>query len=233
MDWPLIGAFAGVTALAGAVGTGGYLMLNSVPTTAKAPPPPILLVERSRVSVDAGRVYLATASAVPNYTVPTLRLAPAPRYLVILPPDDELPPIDEQAPAHARRPADDRTSTLPHPAKHKASPSLKPVEHVPHSVDRRYAHVLTSQKISELRSMLHLLSDQRLLWPPVAAALREIGRAQIAQIKRGEHPEVDSKLMMRLYWAAQPLLASLHPQQKEKVRALARSLGYANVASML
>lgn len=233
MDWPLIGAFAGVTALAGAVGTGSYLMLNSAPTTAKAPPPPVLLVERRRAGVDAGRVYLATAPAVPNYMVPMLRLAPAPRHLVILPPDDELPPIDEQSPAHTRLPADDSTSALPHPAKHKAFASLKPVEHVPHSVDRRYAHVLTSQKISELRGLLHLLSDQRLLWPPVAAALREIGRAQIAQVKRGEHPDVDSGLMMRLYWAAQPLLASLHPEQKEKVRALARSLGYANVASML
>jgi hypothetical protein len=39
--------------------------------------------------------------------------------------------------------------------------------------------------------------------------------------------------MMRLYYAAQPLLGTLRPDQKERVRSLARSLGYANLASML
>ena len=89
------------------------------------------------------------------------------------------------------------------------------------------------RKIDKLHGMLHLLPDQRLLWPPVEVVLRRIGHGQLAQIKRGEPPEVDSGMMMRLYWAAQPLLASLRPQQKGRVRALARSLGYANFASLL
>jgi hypothetical protein len=63
--------------------------------------------------------------------------------------------------------------------------------------------------------------------------LREIGRAQMAHVRRGESPEVDSGLMMQLYSAAQPLLASLNPGQKERIRSLARSLGYPSVASML
>ncbi len=39
--------------------------------------------------------------------------------------------------------------------------------------------------------------------------------------------------MWRLYGASGPLLASLNPEQKERVRNLARSLGYANLASRL
>jgi hypothetical protein len=223
MDWPLIGALAGVTALAGAVGTGGYLMLNAAPPTVKAaPPPPVLLVTPG--TVGAGQVYLASVPAAPRYTIPELHLAP------VAQPPVNLPPARAKA---ARPPTDEYTNALPYRNEHKRHASPKPVEHVSHGIDERYAHVLTRRKIGELRGMLHLLPDQRLLWPPVEAVLREIGRGQLAQIRHGQRPEVDSGSMMRLSWAAQPLLASLHPVQKERVRALARSLGYASVASML
>jgi hypothetical protein len=227
MDWPLIGALTGVTALAGAVGTGGYLMLHAAPATVKAaPPPPVLLVAPRSVGIDTGQVYLASVPAAPRYTIPELHLAP------VAPPLVDVPRVDTQT-APPRPPADDYTNALPYRAERKRPASRKPVEHAVHGVDERYAHVLTSHKIAELRGMLHLLPDQRLLWPPVEAVLHEIGRGQLAQIRRGQHPEVEQAMMMRLYWAAQPLLASLQPAQKERVRALARSLGYASVASML
>jgi hypothetical protein len=103
----------------------------------------------------------------------------------------------------------------------------------PADADHHDKRVMTARKIAHLRSALRLSSDQVAHWRPVEVILREIGREQIAQVARGKQPEVGTGMMMRLYYAAQPLLGSLQPDQKERVRAMARSLGYGNVASML
>lgn len=92
---------------------------------------------------------------------------------------------------------------------------------------------MTAGKIVHLRRMLRLQPDQVAHWRPVEVVLREIGREQLVLIRRGGKPEVGTGVMMRLYYAAQPLLGTLRPDQKERIRAMARSLGYGNVASML
>jgi hypothetical protein len=92
---------------------------------------------------------------------------------------------------------------------------------------------MTARTIGRMRTALRLTPDQVPHWSPVEAVLREIGREQLVQIRGGRKPEVGTGPMMRLYYAAQPLLGMLKPDQKERVRSLARSLGYANVASML
>lgn len=99
----------------------------------------------------------------------------------------------------------------------------------------RYRGVLTSAEIVRIKSNLRLTADQERAWPPVEAALAEMGRQQIALIRRGQEPRVSPNDWPpgRLYAAAGPLLQTLRPDQKEAVRRLCRSLGFEGVASMI
>jgi hypothetical protein len=99
----------------------------------------------------------------------------------------------------------------------------------------RYRGVLTSAEIVRIRSNLRLTPDQERAWPPVEATLAEMGRQQIALIRRGQEPRLSPNDWPpgRLYAVAGPLLQSLRPDQKEAVRRLCRSLGFDNVASMI
>jgi hypothetical protein len=99
----------------------------------------------------------------------------------------------------------------------------------------RYRGVLTSAEIVRIKSNLRLTPDQERAWPPVEGALAEMGRQQIALIRRGQEPKISPNDWPpgRLYAAAGPLLQSLRPDQKEVVRRLCRSLGFDGVASMI
>jgi hypothetical protein len=99
----------------------------------------------------------------------------------------------------------------------------------------RYRGVLTSAEIARIKYSLRLAPDQERAWPPVEAALAEMGREQMALIRRGQEPRISPNDWPpgRLYSAAGPLLQTLRPDQKETVRRLCRSLGFESVASML
>jgi hypothetical protein len=99
----------------------------------------------------------------------------------------------------------------------------------------RYRGVLTSAEIARIKYSLRLAPDQERAWPSVEAALAEMGREQMALIRRGQEPRISSNDWPpgRLYAAAGPLLQTLRPDQKETVRRLCRSLGFESVASML
>jgi hypothetical protein len=99
----------------------------------------------------------------------------------------------------------------------------------------RYHGVLTSAEIVRIKHNLRLTPDQELAWPPVEAALGEMGRQQIALIRHGQEPRISQSEWPagRLYSVAGPLLRILRPDQKEAVRRLCRSLGFESVASML
>ena len=99
----------------------------------------------------------------------------------------------------------------------------------------RYRGVLTSAEIARIKYSLRLGPDQERAWPSVEAALAEMGRQQIALIRRGQEPRISTNDWPpgRLYAAAGPLLQTLRPDQKETVRRLCRSLGFESVASML
>jgi hypothetical protein len=99
----------------------------------------------------------------------------------------------------------------------------------------RYHGVLTSSEVARIRHNLRLTPDQEPAWRPVESALTEMGRQQIAQLRRGEEPRISQTEWSsgRLYSIAGPLLQTLRPDQKETVRRLCRSLGFDNVASML
>jgi len=99
----------------------------------------------------------------------------------------------------------------------------------------RYRGVLTSAEIARIKYSLRLAPDQERAWPPVEAALAEMGRQQMALIRHGQEPRISPNDWPpgRLYAAAGPLLQTLRPDQKETVRRLCRSLGFESVASML
>jgi hypothetical protein len=99
----------------------------------------------------------------------------------------------------------------------------------------RYRGVLTSAEIVRIRHNLRLTPDQEPAWPPVEAALAEMGRQQIALIRHGQEPRISQNEWPpgRLYAVAGPLLQTLRPEQKEAVRRLCRSLGFESVASMI
>jgi hypothetical protein len=99
----------------------------------------------------------------------------------------------------------------------------------------RYRGVLTLAEIVRIKHNLRLTPDQELAWPSVEAALAEMGRQQIALIRRGQEPRISQNDWppARLYAVAGPLLQTLRPDQKEAVRRLCRSLGFEGVASMI
>jgi hypothetical protein len=227
MDWPVIGSIAGVTALGASVALGGWLVLESRPMATNGPAAPVLLVDTSprQPSPVSTASQQRRAEQVPM-------LAPTPRTeLASLPLSEPEKPLRLSRPSHHIVADAPKKSVLVRPRVETTTPH--PQQKPPAIVDERYAQVLTPDKVGQLRHMLHLRADQQEHWPPVDAMLRQIGRVQMAHIRRGEKPEVDSGVMMQLYSAAQPLLASLLPDQKEKIRSLARSLGYPNVASLL
>jgi hypothetical protein len=229
MDWPVVGSIAGVTALAGSLALGGWLELGSTPMQTNNRATPVLLVDAHPPQQSI--LYSKPQRAVPEHA-PILASLPQAGLAELPYSEREKPLRVPRVTSHAAADAPPKHSILakPHIEKLPERTQQKPL---PTIVDERYAHVLTTDKIGQLRRMLHLRSDQTQHWPPVEAMLHQIGRIQMAHVRRGEKPEVDSGVMMQLYSAAQPLLASLLPEQKEKIRSLARSLGYPNVASLL
>jgi len=99
----------------------------------------------------------------------------------------------------------------------------------------RYRGVLTSAEIVRIKHNLRLTPDQEPAWPPVEAALAEMGRQQITLLRLGQEPRISQSDWPpgRLYAVAGPLLQTLRPDQKEAVRRLCRSLGFEGVASMI
>jgi len=95
--------------------------------------------------------------------------------------------------------------------------------------------VLTSAEIVRIKHNLRLSPDQEHAWPPVEAALGEMGRQQILLIRHGQEPRISPTDWPpgRLYSVAGPLLQILRADQKDVVRRLCRTLGFENVASMI
>jgi hypothetical protein len=240
----VIGALTGVTVLAGIVGVGAYVALSTAPSPVKSARPPVLLgVPSSRPATDTRQKpepRLALAPSLPGLTVydgnedpavgPGFPVRPAPR-LRLEPPfhSGRLPDSDPKVLAAPRPDRERVTARLPAVVA-KPAPR-KPDEEA--DLDRYDGRVMTAATIRRVRVTLRLVPEQAQHWRAIEPILHEIGRAQIAQIRSGRKPEVGTGLMMRLYYAAQPLLGTLRPDQKERVRSLARSLGYANLASML
>ena len=244
MDWPVIGALTGVTVLAGIVGVGAYVAISTAPSPVKSARSPVLLgIPSSRPAAGIQprpEPRLALSLSLPGLTVydgnddtavrPGLPVRPAPRLRL-------------EPPFHSGRLGDPDPKLLaaPRPDRERVTARLpavvaKPAPRKPDDepqADPYGGRVMTAATIRRVRVTLRLMPEQAHHWRAIEPILHEIGRAQIAQIRSGRNPEVGTGQMMRLYYAAQPLLGTLRPDQKERVRSLARSLGYANLASML
>ncbi len=252
MDWPLTAAVGTLVVAVGAASVGAVVVLRSEPqkietsqfqlsalntTAAYSKPAPVssnnvnlsparpglvparpglvpagpgLVPAEQPLLVPAAPLVVAPASVMPSI------VAVAPPSVAVERPKVPLPAVNQEPPKPAKR-------TVAPPSNHPPPPPKI----------ARVDGVMTGGEIARIRSSLRLTSEQEPLWRPVEAVLRGIGRQQAIQIRNGEKPEVDTSAMYRLYGAAQPLLAVLKPEQKERVRRLARSMGYASVASML
>jgi hypothetical protein len=226
--------------LAAVVGIGTYAAFRPDQPSVKKPPPPVLLAipsSRPTPGLEARPEPRTTASILASRLIvqdadhgapirPTRPVGPVPRLRLELP-------------QQAGRVADENLKPLvtPRPKRESHAPRVPPVVAKPAlkepSLELHDGRIMTTRTIGRVRAALRLRPDQTAHWIAVEAILREIGREQLAQIRRGREPEVGTGLMMRLYYGAQPLLATLRPDQKERIRSLARTLGYGHVASML
>jgi hypothetical protein len=250
-DWPLIGAVGGLVLTVAGVGIGTAVVLRSpAQEVEKSPSAPVLW------SVRRPEVAPSAPGAAPGLQLWDVTSGSAP-----LVPTSERPVINDEVTASTntapqarppRRPPPPepgvaKPALTPPPKKvalayapvatqpARPKPQITPQVQVepPKIIDRRYDGVLTMAEIARLRAGLRMTPDQVPLWGPVEAELRQIGRLQMAQINSGRKPEVPQSEFQRLYFAARPLLAIMRPDQRERVRALARTMGYASVASMI
>jgi hypothetical protein len=253
MDWLLIGAIAGVAASATALGVGAVVLLRSAPEEArKSPPPPVLLSSRRPEATAPPDLYIfsnsprAAAVAAPA-PVPARERTPISYELfptnvdaeatpaLATPAPPRIAPIVARptAPPETKKPATVFSLAAKTPAPPKPQVEAAPASAQPKLVDRRYEGVFTPAEIARLKSSLRLTPDQEPLWRPLEAELRKVGKQQMAAVDGGGKPDIPRSAYDPLYRAGMPLLQSLRPDQKERVRILARKMGYGAVASMI
>jgi hypothetical protein len=135
------------------------------------------------------------------------------------------------------------TLAMATPAAQPAAPRVQqsdtPIEAVKHHpaasrLDRRLGYLFDDAELARIKARLHLTADQERMWPAVAAALRDIGRAQEREPRwRGKPRAIDpnSAAVQDFKSAAIPLLMSFSDEQKDEVRHLARNMGLDQLAS--
>jgi hypothetical protein len=169
-------------------------------------------------SIDLRRVSDRELHKPPLFSTEARREHQPPHKLAALTPPDAAP----------------RHEPPPRPMVELKRPTMVPEIHTALPT-AHYQGVLTNAEIFRIKNNLRLSPDQEPKWPPVEAALSEMGRQQILLIRHGQEPRVSPNDWppQRLYSVAGPLLMSLRPDQKDQVRRLCRSLGFESVASML
>jgi hypothetical protein len=240
MDWRLIAAISGAAGSFCFVAVGAYVVVTHDPAPQRtAAAAPLLLSDyRFPVKTTPSLMSVQPATASPFAPDPSAQSPFVPQDIVASAPAITAP----QGPHGA---GSKTTDHAPFNAARRPEPPVQPVVEVKknsvvpelHTAlpTSRYRGVLTSTEIVRVKSSLRLTPDQERAWPPVEAALAEMGRQQIALIRRGQEPRIASSDWPpgRLYAVAGPLLQSLRPDQKEAVRKLCRSLGFEGVASMI
>jgi hypothetical protein len=262
MDWRLIAA---VSAAAGSfclVAVGAFVVFthNPAPQLTSASAPILLSEYRFPVATPPSLASLEPAAPSPfapqpvpvNVVTSGAAVAPGrPAASASANPPRVGEDFNKSSPGHSEPKQGPRalgyktTALTPHDAAPQPEPPPRPmVEIRKNSVvpelhtappAPRYRGVLTSAEIARIKSNLRLTPDQERAWPSVEAALAEMGRQQMALIRRGQEPRISPNDWPpgRLFAAAGPLLQTLRPDQKETVRRLCRTLGFESVASML
>jgi len=97
--------------------------------------------------------------------------------------------------------------------------------------------LLNDAQIDGIESRLRLTPQQAERWPPVAAALRDLGRRyfQPRHPHQNAAPKIDinSPEVQRLIETAMPLIQQLSEEQKREIRQLVRIIGLEVVAAQL
>jgi hypothetical protein len=232
MDWRLIAAVSGAAGSFCFLVIGAYVVFthDPLPRRTAAPAPMLLSGYRFAITTTPSLISMRPPSPVgsdPSAQGPLQESPPAtspfaPQGSAALPSSDPPPPAVEDI--------DGPHGAAPPPVIEVKKSSAAPELHA-----ARYRGVLTSAEIVRVKSRLRLTPEQERTWPPVEAALAEMGRQQIALIRHGQQPRISPSDWPpdRLYAAAGPLLQTLRPDQKEAVRRLCRSLGFEGVASMI
>ena len=91
--------------------------------------------------------------------------------------------------------------------------------------------LLSDAQIAGIENRLRLNSQQAQYWPPVAAALRGVGRRYFQTHGRARPIPLNSSEVKELVEAAVPLIAQLNADQKREARQLMRIIGLEKVAS--
>jgi len=246
MDWPVLGAIGGVAVLAVAVTVGALAVVRATPEPPKrlvsTGLKPLMRIEARPeigiVNAPPQQQTLDPADFGPN----TVRMQPKAATPQAPPsPKRTAPPEHVARPEHARpvpapseqlrppTPAHGPVATGPAQFDPRVAPGRPPIE--AQRSDPRYEGVLTLSEISRIRASMRLSPQQEPHWRPVEAVLRDIGRQQTLAINAGRRPEVDSASVQRLAQAAQPLVATLRPDQKEQFRRLGRQTSNDSVAA--
>lgn len=103
---------------------------------------------------------------------------------------------------------------------------------------------LTEGHIAQAKAALHLTPAQERHWPAVASAMRSLIKAQaneeqqsdgmVSRIRsRAASLSATTTGIRRLIAAARPLIRSLDAQQRQDAQAMARSMGFTKLASVL
>jgi hypothetical protein len=249
MDWRLIAAISGAASTFCFVAIGGYVVLtHDDPARRRTAAPAPMLVSQYRFPVTTTPSLMSVRPADPLGSDPSAQSPFAPQGSAAPPPSyprrtmeggeattgaavsERIGVSDPTVDAGRQRPH----GAGPPPAVEVKKSSVVPELHTALPASR-YRGVLSSAEIVRVKSSLRLTPEQERAWPPVEAALAEMGRQQIALIRRGQQPRINASDWPpgRLYAAAGPLLQTLRPDQKEAVRKLCRSLGFEGVASMI
>jgi len=264
MDWRFIAAVSAAAGSFCLVAIGAYVALTHNPAPQRAFAPAPVLVSEYRFPTAATPSLLSVQPASPSVFAPQGNSAPlipaaAPedasgRIGTFAPsanPQQDADNFNKSSFGRAEvkrepRPVGYKTAALTpsDPAPRPEPPPRPVVEARKNSVvpelttalpTARYRGLLTSAEIARIKHNMRLTPDQERVWPPVEAALAEMGRQQMTLVRHGQEPRISANDWPpgRLYSVAGPLLQTLRPDQKEAVRRLCRSLGFESIASML
>jgi hypothetical protein len=150
------------------------------------------------------------------------------------------PPVRRATPEQLKRPtlqSHEQRPATPPPVAMRPAPTdpRQPASRSPPRADQLNdtLNTLTPAEISRIKTSLRLTQQQHRQWRQVEAVLRDIGRNQSALVSAGRKPEVEVADALRLMSAAQPLLQTLRPDQKDEIRRLARKMGYEAAAARI
>lgn len=252
MDWRLTAAVSAAGGSLCFVAFGAYVVFTHNPAPQRAAAPAPMLLSEYRSPAVTTPSLMSVQPATPSLFAPTVFGSAASPFAPegdAAPPAFPAPPLVTDrtgaASSHSAAAPGHTAALTPFDAAPQREPPPRPAVEVKKSSvvpelhtalpSARYRGVLTSAEIVRLKSRLRLTPEQERAWPPVEAALAELGRQQIVLIHRGQEPRISPSDWPpgRLYAIAGPLLQTLRPDQKETVRRLCRSLGFEGVASMI